>query len=406
MATLTKWQEAIFQDQLIILKLFSSLCCEYTFRLHLLKISNFYRCTLVKRVYNFSAGPAALPIEVMQHIRDEFLNWDEHGYSVIESSHRHPDYIAMTEEAEKDLRELMAIPENYKVLFASGGASFQFAGIPLNFSGRNKQVDYFHTGLWSGKAIAEARRYCNVNIVATSEADNYTRISDVDTWQFSDDAAYVFYTPNETVHGLSFPFIPDTGNVPLVSDMTSNILGEEVDVSKFGMIFAGVQKNIAPSGLTIIIVRDDLLNQAMDICPSLLNYKVIDQYHSMPNTPPTFSWYVAGLVFKWVKSQGGVAAMAAVNRRKSSKLYEAVDASDLYTNGIDQQYRSCINVPFALKDNKLNSLFLSEAEQEGIQQIKGHITLGGMRASLYNAVTEEAVDVLISFMKAFECKYG
>lgn len=361
---------------------------------------------MIKRTYNFSAGPAALPTEVLEEVQEELLDWQGYGYSVMESSHRNPDYVAMTEETEQDLRDLMAIPDNYRVLFTSGGASFQFAGVPLNLAGKNKRVDYFHTGHWSAKAIAEARRYCDVNVVASNAASDFIDIPDKTLWSLSKNAVYACYTPNETVHGVSFPFIPDTGDVPLVADMTSSLLQEEVDVSRFGVIYAGVQKNIAPAGLTIVIIRDDLLDQAMDICPSLLNYRVIAERHSMPNTPPTFSWYVAGRTFKWLKQQGGVAEMTKRSRLKAKKLYDAIDASEFYSNSVNARYRSVINVPFSLRDESLNACFLAEAEKVGIRQIKGHVALGGMRASIYNAVSEDAVDALIMFMQTFEKKYG
>jgi len=361
---------------------------------------------VIKRTYNFSAGPAALPVEVLKAIQDELLDWQGYGYSVMESSHRNPDYIAMTEEAEQDLRDLMAIPDHYCVLFVSGGASFQFAAVPLNLAGKNKQADFFHTGHWSAKAIAEAQRYCDVNIVASNAANGYTDIPQQANWQFSDKAAFISYTPNETVHGVRFPFIPSHNNVPVVADMTSNILQEKVDVSQFGLIYAGVQKNLAPAGMTIVIVREDLLDQAMDACPSLLNYRVIGERHSMPNTPPTFSWYVAGKTFKWLKKSGGVEKMASMSACKAKKLYKAIDNSEFYSNFVEEPYRSMINIPFSLRDESMNTLFLSEAEKAHIRQIKGHVAVGGMRASLYNAVDEYAVDVLVDFMQFFEKKFG
>ena len=361
---------------------------------------------MIKRTYNFSAGPASLPVEVLEEVQEELLDWQGYGFSVIESSHRNPDYVAMANEAEQDLRDLMAIPDNYRVLFSSGGASFQFASVPLNLAGKNRLVDYFHTGHWSAKAIAEARRYCDVNVVTSNSSTGFIDIPDKASWVLSDKAAYACYTPNETVHGLAFPFVPETGSVPLVADMTSSLLQEAVDVSRFGLIYAGVQKNIAPAGMTIVIVRDDLLDQAMDVCPSLLKYSVLSERDSMPNTPPTFSWYVAGRTFKWLKRQGGVAEMMRRGRIKVKKIYDVIDASDFYKNEVKSLYRSMINVPFSVHDTSLNPRFLEEAEKADIRQISGHATKGGMRASVYNAVTDEAVDVLVAFMQAFEKKYG
>lgn len=362
---------------------------------------------MLKRTYNFSAGPAALPIEVLKQIQDELLNWQGTGYSVMESSHRHINFIKMAEEAEQHLRDLMSIPDHYKVLFCSGGASFQFAAVPLNFTGKNKHADYFCTGLWSEKAVKEAQRYCNVNIVAKTESSvQFTGITEEKQWKFSKNAAYVYYVPNETVNGVRFPAVPNSHGAPLVADMTSCILQEAFDVNQFGLIFAGVQKNIAPAGLTIVIVRDDLMDQAMTFCPSLLNYKTIAQYDSMPNTPPTFSWYVANLTFKWLKRHGGVEAMVKQSHKKSAKLYHEIDNSDFYTNNVNSVYRSFINVPFQLSDTTLDKKFLEEAEKNGICQLKGHSSIGGVRASLYNGVSEESVDVLVEFMQMFEKKYG
>ena len=355
-----------------------------------------------KRAYNFSAGPSALPFDVLTRIKGELFDWEKHGFSLMEMSHRHPDFIELTKKIEHDLRELMSIPSHYRVLFVSGGASFQFSGVALNLAGKNKCVDYFHTGLWSGKAIAEAHRYCDVNLVASAESTHFTAIPPEEEWKFSKNAAYVNYTPNETVHGLRFPSVPKTGKVPLVADMTSNILQECIDVNDFGVIYAGVQKNIALAGLSIVIVRDDLLNQAMDCCPSLLNYRMIDASASIPNTPPTFSWYVAGLMFEWLKKQGGVAAMEAKSRKRAEQLYMVIDHSSLYHNTVNIFYRSYINVPFQLADSTLDIRFLEEAHAANIVQLGGHATIGGMRASLYNGVEDAAVDVLIEFMRDFE----
>ena len=360
-----------------------------------------------RRTYNFSPGPASLPLEVLKLVQKELLNWKGLGYSIMETNHRTPDFLDVAHQAEQDVRELMNISDNYKILFVSGGASFQFAAVPLNLSGKNNCVDYFHTGYWSSLAIEEAKRYCNVNIVTSSAMDQFINVPNEQEWCFSNNAAYVFYTPNETVHGIRFPSVPNVNNnVPLIADMTSCMLQEEFDVSQFGVIYAGVQKNIAPAGLTIVIIRDDLLDQALEYCPSLLNYKHLYINESIPNTPPTFSWYVAGKTFQWIKDQGGVKEMAKKSKIKSDKLYCAIDRSSLFENNVQKSYRSIINIPFRLKNELLNNLFLSEAERMDIYQLKGHKEIGGMRASLYNAISEKAVDYLIEFMELFEKRYG
>jgi len=358
----------------------------------------------MSRVYNFSAGPAALPQAVLEQARDEMLDWHGTGMSVMEMSHRGKAFMSIAEEAEADLRELMAIPGNYKVLFLQGGASTQFAMVPLNLMGRTGKADYLNTGSWSKKAIAEGKRYGEVNVVADTSAD-FT-VPAADSLQFSSDAAYVHYTPNETIQGVEFPYVPDTGDLPLVADMSSTILSRPIEVSKFGVIYAGAQKNVGPAGLTLVIVREDLVGQAPESCPAMLNYKTHADAGSMYNTPPTYSWYLAGLVFKWLKAQGGLAAMAEINERKAKALYAAIDESDFYHNPVDPECRSWMNVPFTLADPELDGLFLEEASKAGLETLKGHRSVGGMRASIYNAMPEAGVQALIEFMKEFERKHG
>jgi phosphoserine aminotransferase len=360
----------------------------------------------MSRVFNFSAGPATLPTEVLEKAQAEMLDWQGLGSSVMEVSHRGKPFMAVAEQAEADLRELLAIPGNYKVLFLQGGASGQFAAIPMNLLRGKKTADYINTGIWSKKAIAQAKSYCDVNVAATSEAEKFTTIPDASTWQLNADAAYVHYTPNETIGGLEFQDIPDTGDVPLIADMSSNILSRPIDVSKFGMIYAGAQKNVGPAGMAIIIVRDDLLGQALPITPNILNYQIQAENDSMFNTPPTYTWYLAGLVFKWLKEKGGLTAIAEINQRKAEKLYAAIDNSTLYSNPVDKRYRSWMNVPFILANDALNPTFLSEAKAAGLEALAGHRSVGGMRASIYNAMPEAGVDALISFMQDFEKRNG
>jgi phosphoserine aminotransferase len=347
-----------------------------------------------------------LPDAVMQRAKAELLDWRNSGMSVMEMSHRGPEYTSIAHKAEADLRKLMAIPDDYAVLFLQGGASLQFSMIPLNLLNGQTKADYFNTGAWSSKAIKEAKRYCDVNIVTDSAPNRFTTVSDVAEWQLSDDAAYVHYTPNETIHGLEFHTIPDVGDKILVADMSSTILSRPVDVSKFDLIYAGAQKNIGPAGLCIVIVRKDLLGQAPADTPSMMDYQVHAKNDSMFNTPPTYSWYLAGLVFEWLLEQGGLSAMAEINQRKANKLYKAIDESSFYNNPVDTAYRSWMNVPFTLLDDKLDAIFLKEAAEHQLLTLKGHRDLGGMRASIYNAMPEAGVDALIAFMKSFERQYG
>ncbi len=359
------------------------------------------------RVYNFSPGPAVLPLEVLQQARDELVDWHGCGMSVMEMSHRGKEFIGIAAKAEADLRELMAIPKNYKVLFLQGGATLQFAMVPMNLLRGKTKADYIHTGDWSKKAIAEAKNFCTVNIAASGESTKFTGIPPQNTWKLDPQAAYVHYTPNETIGGVEFHWVPETGGVPLVADMSSTILSRPIDVSRFGLIYAGAQKNIAPAGLTIVIVREDLIGQTIKGTPQMLDYKVHADNDSMSNTPPAYAWYVAGLTFQWLKRQGGLNAMAALNKRKADKLYACIAASGgFYRSPIDPTCRSWMNIPFTLADPKLDDTFLKEADAAGLVQLKGHRSVGGMRASLYNAMPEAGVDALIQFMQQFQKKKG
>lgn len=361
--------------------------------------------TARQTVYNFGAGPAMLPIAVMKQAQEELLDWHGTGISVIEMSHRSKQFNDIVEESEADLRELLNVPETHRVLFLQGGASSQFAMVPMNLLGGHATADYIHTGIWSGKAITEAQRFGKVNIAASSEAGGFFTIPERAGWNLSDQSAYVYYTDNETIGGLEFSSTPEVGDIPLVSDMTSNFLSRPVDVSKFGVIIAGSQKNIGPAGLVIVIVREDLIGKAGPHVPSLYDYAVQNKEKSLYNTPPTFTWYMAGLVFKWIKAQGGIATMQSNSISRSSKLYDAIDNSDFYANPVQREYRSRMNVPFTLKDEGLNDTFLAEAREAGMVELKGHRSVGGMRASLYNAMPQAGVEVLLSFMQDFACRY-
>ena len=359
------------------------------------------------RVFNFSAGPAVLPEEVLNRARDELADWHGSGMSVMEMSHRGKEFIAIAEKAEADLRGLMNIPANYKVLFLQGGATAQFAMVPLNLLRGKKSADYINTGEWSRKAIKEARKFGGVNVAATSEATNFTTVPPQVTWKLDPDAAYLHYAPNETIGGVEFSFVPQTGNVPLVADMSSTILSRPVDVTKFGLIYAGAQKNIGPAGLTIVIVREDLLGGAAAGTPSVLDYKIHADNGSMYNTPPTYAWYMAGLVFEWLKAKGGLKAMATLNERKAQKLYAYIDSTGgFYKNPVEKHSRSWMNVPFMLKDAVLDEEFLKGAKAAGLMQLKGHRSVGGMRASIYNAMPEAGIDTLIAYMQDFMKKKG
>ncbi|WP_373185933.1 3-phosphoserine/phosphohydroxythreonine transaminase [Halopseudomonas sp.] len=359
-----------------------------------------------KRLFNFCAGPAALPEAVLKQAQAELLDWHGKGLSVMEMSHRSEEFTSVAETAEQDLRDLLSIPEDYRVLFLQGGASQQFAQIPLNFMPEGGSADYIDTGIWSAKAIEEASRYGHVNVAASAKAHDYFAIPGQNDWDLSDAASYVHYTPNETIGGLEFGWIPQVGDKPLIADMSSTILSRPLDVSKFGMIYAGAQKNIGPSGLVVVIVREDMLGEARSSCPTMLDYAIAAKNGSMYNTPPTFGWYLAGLIFKWLKEQGGLEAMERINNAKQHSLYQAIDTSELYSNPINPADRSWMNVPFRLADDRLDKPFLKGAEERGLLNLKGHRSVGGMRASIYNAVSQEAVDALVAYMAEFEKQQG
>ncbi len=358
------------------------------------------------RVYNFSAGPAALPEAVLERARSELLDYAGTGMSVMEMSHRSAAFIDIASRAEADLRELLAIPDDYKVLFLQGGATGQFAAVPMNLCESGDTASYVNSGYWSKKAIVEARRYVQVSIAASSEATGFTHVPSERDWEVVANASYVHVTPNETIGGVAYDFVPDTGAAPLVADYSSSILSAPLDVSRFGVIYAGAQKNIGPAGLTLVIVRDDLLGRARSDTPAMLDWKVAADADSMYNTPPTFAWYLAGLVFRWLKDLGGLAAMAEINRQKATTLYGAIDASNFYASPVAEANRSWMNVPFTLADPALDGDFLKQAAARGLTNLKGHRSVGGMRASLYNAVTQEAVDALVTFMQDFERQHA
>lgn len=358
------------------------------------------------RVYNFSAGPSMLPEAVLQRAREEMLDYRGTGMSVMEMSHRGKDFVAIAEKAEADLRELLAIPANYTVLFLQGGATGQFAAIPLNLLRGMKSACYVDTGIWSGKAMAEAKAYCEVKQAASSKADGYTTIPPRSSWSVERDAAYLHYTSNETINGVEFQEVPDAGDLPLVCDMSSNILSRPLDVTKFGVIYAGAQKNMGPAGIAVTIVREDLIGQSLPATPGILDYKKQADNGSMLNTPPTYNWYLLGLVLEWLKEQGGLAAIEARNIRKAEKLYAAIDASSFYSNPVDPDCRSRMNVPFRLAKTELEKPFAAEAKAAGLLTLEGHRSVGGMRASIYNAMPEAGVDALIAFMAEFERTHG
>ena len=358
------------------------------------------------RVFNFSAGPAALPEEVLQQAAAEMVDWHDSGTSVMEMSHRGKEFMGIAAQAEADLRELMAIPANYKVLFLQGGASLQFEMIPINLLRGKAVADYVHTGEWAKKAIKAAKTFCNVNVAASAEDKSFTYAPAQADWKLTNDAAYGHYTANETIGGVEFNWIPETGDVPLVCDMSSNILSRPVDVSKYGLIYAGAQKNIGPAGLTIVIVRDDLVGKAVPTPPAMLDYKTHVDAESMYNTPPTYAIYIAGLVFQWIKKHGGVAAMERMNIEKANLLYDYLDTTDFYRNPVARADRSRMNVPFTLKDAALDEEFLKGAKARGMVQLKGHRSVGGMRASIYNAMPMAGVQALVEYMKEFAAQKG
>ncbi len=360
----------------------------------------------MSRAFNFSAGPATLPTQVLEQAQADLLDWQGCGMSVMEMSHRSKEFKSIAEQAEADLRELLNIPNNYKVLFLQGGASSQFAMVPMNLLRGGNEADYFNTGLWSKKAIAQAKKYCQVNVAVDSEPNKFTTVSDPNTWQLNPRAAYVHYTPNETINGLEFHTIPEVGNKLLVADMSSTILSRPLDISKYALIYAGAQKNIGPAGLTLVIIREDLAGDAMPHTPTMLTYKTHIDSGSMYNTPPTYAWYIAGLVFKWLKELGGLDEMGKRNQRKADMLYAAIDNSEFYNNPVDPTYRSWMNVPFTLTNPELDKPFLAGAKEAGLLTLAGHRSVGGMRASIYNAMPEEGIQTLIDFMNDFAKRNG
>lgn len=355
----------------------------------------------MKRIINFSAGPATLPLPVLEQVQAELLDWRGSGMSVMEMSHRDKEFMSIAQEAEADLREVAGIPASYKVLFMQGGATAQFALVPLNLLRGKAGADYVVTGDWGKKAAKECARYGKVNVAASDEANKFTGIPERETWKLDPNAAYVHITPNETIHGVEFQYVPETGNVPLVADMSSNILSRPLDVTKYGLIYGGAQKNIGPAGLTIVIVREDLIGQASAGTPSVFDYKNVADNESMLNTPACFAWYVSGLVFKWMKAQGGLAGIGARNQRKAKLLYDYIDSQDFYRNPVRKADRSWMNVPFTLANSELDADFLKGSKAAGLIGLKGHRAVGGMRASLYNAMTEAGVAALLDYMKEF-----
>ena len=358
------------------------------------------------RVYNFSAGPATLPEPVLRRAGEEMLDWHGSGMSVMEMSHRGKEFIAIHAEAESLLRELLAVPGNYKVLFLQGGAIGQNAIVPMNLLRGRSSADYINTGEWSKKSMKEAKKYCKVNEAASSQADNFTRVPARESWKLSSDAAYVHICSNETIGGVEYHWTPETGEVPLVADMSSNILSRPVDVSKYGLIYFGAQKNIGPAGLTIVLVRDDLIGNALPVTPSAFDYKQQADSDSMLNTPPTYAIYIAGLVFQHIKALGGLGAMAAHNQAKASLLYDYLAGTAFYSNPVAPADRSLMNVPFKLRSDTLDEAFLNGAQARGMVQLKGHRSVGGMRASIYNAMPIDGVAALVAYMKEFEATHG
>lgn len=358
------------------------------------------------RVFNFSAGPAVLPEPVLREAAAEMLDWHGSGMSVMEMSHRGPEFMAILAEAKALLRELLEIPANYHVLFLQGGGMAENAIVPMNMLRGRASADYLVTGEWSRRSAEEARKYGRVNLAATSAATGYDRVPPRDSWQLDPDAAYVYFCANETIGGVEYHAVPEVGEVPLIADMSSNILSRPVDVARYGLIYGGAQKNIGPAGVTIVIVRDDLVGQALPITPSAFDYRLQADNDSMLNTPPTYAIYIAGLVFRWIKAQGGVSAMAARNRQKAALVYDLLDASGFYTTPIARADRSLMNIPFHLPDPALDAAFLKGAQERSMRQLKGHRSVGGMRASLYNAMPVEGVQALAAFMSEFAARHG
>ena len=356
----------------------------------------------MSRIFNFSAGPSMLPEPVLQKAQQELLEWQGSGMSVMEMSHRGKYFSGIAEKLEADMRDLLKIPQNYQMLFLQGGATAQFAMIPMNLLGGKNKACYINTGAWSGKAIKEADKYCDVVVSASSKENGFTSIPSHQEWKIDPQAAYLHYTPNETIHGVEFSEVPETNGLPLVADMSSNILSRVVDIEKFGLIYAGSQKNMGPAGVTLVIVRDDLIGNADDRTPDVFNYAIQAKNNSMLNTPPTYNWYMLGLVLEWLKGLGGIESMEQRNINKAEKLYRFIDQSALYRNPVQEDCRSRMNIPFILNEKDLDSSFLKAAEENGLAELKGHRSVGGMRASIYNAMPEEGVDALIQFMAEFE----
>ena len=355
------------------------------------------------RKFNFGAGPATMPESVLLEVQEELLDWNGLGLSVMEISHRSPEFIEIAKQAETDFRDLLSIKDDYAVLFTHGGATMQNAAVPLNLASKDGIADYVNSGHWAKRSMKEAERYTNINVAASSEDNNFNYFPEQNSWTVSEDSSYIHYTPNETIGGLCLRSI-EYSNVPIVADYSSGILSEPIDIDKFSLIYGGAQKNIGPSGLGFVIVKKDLLGNAQSITPNLLNYTLIHEGESMSNTPPTFAWYVAGKVFKWLKSLGGVEEIGKINNRKAKKLYQFIDDSNFYENNINKENRSIMNIPFFLGKDDLDTKFLSESKNAGLLALKGHRSVGGMRASIYNGLPEEAVDTLIEFMDDFEKK--
>lgn len=360
----------------------------------------------MSRILNFSAGPSTLPEAVLLKAKEELLDWNGSGMSVMEMSHRSHMFMSIAEQLHRDIVELLHIPNNYKVLFLQGGATAQFTFVPQNILRGKRSACYVNSGTWSQKAIKIAQQYCQVIVAADSQASNFTCIPDYSQWRVNEQAAYLHYTDNETIHGVEFPCIPPLGDLPLVCDTSSNILSRTIDIDKFGLIYAGSQKNMGPAGVTVVIIRDDLLGHADKATPSVFDYSQQANSDSMLNTPATYNWYLVGLVLRWLKQEGGVAVMQQRNQQKSAKLYQAIDASSLYSNPVVKAFRSRMNIPFILADTALDSVFLKQAEQSGLSGLKGHRSVGGMRASIYNAMPESGVATLIDFMQEFERTHG
>lgn len=357
------------------------------------------------RVYNFSAGPSTIAEPVLSKAQEEFMDWRGCGMSVLEMSHRGPEFVSIATETEKDLREILGVPDDYTVLFLQGGATLQFSMVPMNLAGDGLAC-YVETGSWSRKAIEEARKVCEVHVAASAKSSNYASIPAESSWDLKESAAYLHYTSNETIGGIEFSGIPDCGGLPLICDMSSNILSQPIEIDRFALIYAGAQKNMGAAGITVVILRNDLLHRAAQKLPSMLDYAEHAKNQSMLNTPPTFIWYLLGLVLDWIKSMGGLKSLAELNARKARKLYQAIDASSFYSNPIEPKFRSRMNVPFILADAAFDEIFLAEAERAGLMNLKGHRSVGGMRASIYNAMPESGIDCLISFMAEFERTYG